>query len=229
MIIRNGLSDFYKKSEIEFLGKEINFKFMTINQLNDEIAKSIALYNQMYPPKDKFMRKVAGAILITGTVAVTGGAILAAYGVGMGTAAGAVFGAGTATAATGSTIASIQGAASAIGGAGLLYGKITGETPEDLVKVAQLIKSENALEVMTTVAKDELSKKGVELQKGNKVSNDALKERLKKEQQLLSEKMMIAADNKAQELGQPTPETKKVSTKDVAYIAIPLLLTKLMG
>lgn len=219
-----GLGDFYRKSEVEFLGTEINFKFMTVDQLNNEIVKSIALYNEMYPPKNPFMRKVVTAGLILGAVAVTGGAVLAAYGVGMGTAIGTVVGASSATAVAGSTIASVQTAASAIAVGGALYGKVTGDNPEDLIKVAQFVKSENALDIMEKVAKDELAKKGVELQRGDKASNNALKERLRKEQQILSEKMMIAADTKSQELGQPTPSSKKIKGMDIAVLATPFLL-----
>lgn len=223
------LNGFFRKSEIEFIGKEIDFKFMTPLQLNKEIANGIALYNELYPPKSSFMRKVASGVMLAGIVAVTGGAILASYGVGMGTALGTVFGAGSATAAAGSTVASIQTAASGISAAGLLYGKVTGDTPEDLIKTANLIKSENALEAMTKVAKEELRKKGVELQADDIASNDALRERLKQEQKLLSEKMLIAADKKAATLGQPTPEKAKLPLKDIALIATPFILSKIIG
>lgn len=220
-----GLGDFYRKSEVEFLGKEINFKFLTPEQLDNEIAKGIALYNEMYPPRDRgFMVDVIKVGMVGAAVVMTGGAVLAAYGVGMGTAVGAVVGAGSATAAAGSTIASVQTAASAIAVSGALYGKVTGDTPEDLIKVSQLVTSENALDIMEKVAKDELAKKGVKLQKGDKASNDALKERLRKEQQILSEKMMLAADEKAKSLGQPTPEKQKIKGMDIAVLATPFLL-----
>jgi len=234
MIIRNQLGDFYRKSEVEFLGKEINFRFMTPKQLDQAIAESIALYTKLYPPKkksgfSKFMETATMAVMVAGTAGVAGAAILSAYGVGVGTALGTVFGAGTATAAAGSTIASVQTAASAVAGAGLLYGKVTGDTPEDLVKAAQLVKSENALDAMQKVATEELHKKGVALQADDTASNDALRERLKKEQQLMSEKLTMAANQKAEQLGQPTPTKSKFSLKEIGMIAVPIVLAKFIG
>lgn len=233
MIIRSvqglgNLNDFYRKSEVEFLGKEINYRFMTPQQLNATIAQSIALYNKLYPPKqmtgfDKFMRKAIPVIAIAGLAVVSGGAILAAYGVEMGTAIGAVTGAGSAGAAS-STIASIQTGATYISTAGALYGKVTGDTPDDLMKVAELVKSESALDAMELVAREEMIKKGINMQAGDKASQAALRERLKKEQQVLSEKMMIAADKKAQSLGQQTPQKKKPTSTELAMLATPFIL-----
>ncbi len=230
MMIRSvqGLGDFYRKSEVEFLGTEINFRFMTVEQLDKTIAESIALYNKLYPPKtsgfDKFMRQAIPIVVIGGAAVVSGGAILSAYGVGMGTAAGAVSSALTVSIGEGAVLTSIQSGATAIAAGGALYGKVTGDTPDDLIKVSKLIKSDNALDIMEKVAKDELAKKGVELQQGDKNSNNALRERLKKEQQVLSEKMVIAANKKAESLGQETPSSKKIKGMDIAVLATPFLL-----
>lgn len=229
MIIKPNLAGFYDKSEVEFLGREINFAFMTPAQLDKAIIESAALYNQLYPPKqksgfDKFMRKAVPVVIMGGAVAVTGGAILASYGIGMGTALGTVSTAVTASAGTGSVLASVQGAASAVAAGGLLYGKVTGETPEDLVKVAEMVKSENALDAMQLVANEELAKKGAAIQAEDAESQAALRERLRKEQQILSDKMLLAADQKAQTLGQETPQKKKVGGLEIAALATPFIL-----
>lgn len=229
MIIKQNLAGFYDKSEVEFLGEEINFKFMTPLQLEKTIIESAALYNQLYPPKqksgfDKFMRKAVPVVVLAGAVVVSGGAVLAAYGVGMGTAVGTVSSAVTASVGTGSVMASVQGAASAVAAGGMLYGKVTGDTPEDLVKAAELVKSENALDAMQMVANEELAKKGAAIQAEDKASQDALRERLRKEQQVLADKMQLAADQKAQALGQETPAKKKVGALEVAAVATPFIL-----
>ena len=70
MIIRNNLSGFYDKSEVAFLGQEINYKFMTLKELDKSLADSIALFNELFPPKKSFFTK---ALTVAGTlVAIVG-------------------------------------------------------------------------------------------------------------------------------------------------------------
>ncbi len=226
------LGDFYRKSEIEFLGTHIDYKYMTPEQLNKTIVDSINLYNKLYPPKEKSgfnkaMNTLVTVGLIIGTAGVAAGAILAAYGVGMGTAMGTVFGAGTATASAGSMMASIQTGASYVSAAGMVYGKVSGDKPDDLMKAADFVSSENALVAMEKVAKEELKNKGVELQEKDKASNDALRERLRQEQKLIAEKLEKQAALKAQALGQQPPEKKKTDIATVFALATPFILMAL--
>ena len=222
------LSGFYRKTEVAFLGEQIDFTLMTPKQLDQALIESIELYNKLYPPppkKSKFMTKIAKTGLVVGLAAFTGGTILAAYGVGMGTVFGTVAGAAKAAAPAGGLLAKLQTGASAVKAAGGVYGKVTGDTPENLMKAADYIQSDNALDLMTKVAKDELTDAGMEIQAENEAANAALRERLKKEQAELSGKMKQAAAEKAAQQGQPAPQPKKPpELMQIAALATPFIL-----
>lgn len=226
------LAGFYRKTEVAFLGRELNFKLMTPEQLDEAIEESITLYNELYPPppKPKWRKYLNTGIqvgVVGGAAAVAGGAILASYGISAETAAAAASSAMKATAAKGSVLANVQKGASAVSAAGLVYGKVTGETPEDLVKAAELIKSPTAGDAMLFVAKDQLNDMGQDIQAGNKAANDALRERIKAEQQQMSDKLMQDAADKAAMQGRPPPPPASAKTPDMMQmvaLATPFIL-----
>lgn len=232
MITTTPLAGFYRKTETAFLGEQIDFALMTPGQLDQALEESIVLFNQLYPPppKSKFQRYMNTGIkvgIIAGCAAVAGGAILASYGVSASQAMATVTPALKATAAKGSMLANIQKGASAVSAAGMVYGKVTGDTPEDLVKAAELIKSPSALDAMEFVAKDQLADMGQEVQADNEAANAALRERLKKEQQALSDAMMEQAADKSASQGRPTPQPTRASQPrvlEIVAIATPFIL-----
>lgn len=208
------LSGFYRKTEVAFLGKEIDFKLMTPAQLDQTVLESIALYNELYPPppKSKFQKYMNTGIkvgIIAGCAAVAGGAILASYGISASQAVATVSPALKATAAKGSILANIQKGASAVSAAGAVYGKVTGDTPEELMQAAEFVKSPTALDAMEFVAKDQLNDMGQDVQADNEAANAALRERLRDEQDALADKLKQEAADKAASHGQPAPVVKK--------------------
>lgn len=224
------LGEFYKKTEDELYGSDrIEFSFMTREQLADEIAKAIVTYNKLFPPKkksglrkgiDRALRTAIPAVMILGTVGVAGSAILGSYGIGMGTAIKSL----SVTAKAGSALATVQKIASGVSAAGMVYGKVTGDTPKDLIKASELIKSENAGEVIKKVAIAELKNQGAEIQKDNKEANDALSELVKKEQSRMSENLKRLAAIKAEETGEALPVKEKTGLAEIVALATPFIL-----
>lgn len=228
MIIDNGLGQFYRKSELEFIGEEIDYAFMTPKQLNNALTESINTFNKLYPPppkKGKFMRTVINVGLVAGTMAVAGGAVLAAYGVSAPAATAAATSAATSAGASIPSMASVQAAAGYASKAGLVYTAVTGDSPENLMKAADLISSDSATDAMEKVARHELEKRGAEIQAEDQASNDALRARIEKEQAAMAEKMRQAAIDKSKQIGQEPPPVKKpVDAMQVATLAIPVVL-----
>lgn len=224
------LHGFYTKSEIDFLGQQINFAMMTPAQLDETLVTSINLYNKLYPPppkKGKFMNKVITIGIIAGVGVMTGGALLAAYGLPATTAAAAASSTASALSLPSislPSLASIQTAASYVSGAGIVYGKVTGDTPKALMQAADLIQSDSALNAMEKVAKHELNKKGMEIQADDEASNAALRERLRKEQQQLAQKLEQAANKKALAMGNEPPQKKALPVMQIAALATPFIL-----
>lgn len=223
------LNGFYEKSEVEFLGEEINFKFMTSAQLDNEIVKSIKLYNELYPPYDGWMNtagKLVKVAVIGGAVAISAGGVLAAYGVSLPVAFTAATGqAATAATASSAAFSTIASGASYVSGAGLVYSAVTGKTPpEKLMAAADLINSPTATNAMEKLAKREMERQGVKLQDKDKKSNEALRERIKKEQQKMSDKLRQSAVIESENSGLPMPEKRKVSKLELAAVATPFLL-----
>lgn len=229
MILSNAdSSGFYEKSEYEFLGREINYKFMTARQLDNALIESMTLYNKMFPIKKTKLQKAMKAIitvgLIVGTVGVVGAAIIASYGIPLGTALGTMSTAATATVGAGSTLAEVQSVATGVSVAGGVYAKVTGDTPSELLQAADFIKSPTALDAMEKAATTQLNRRGATIQRGDKASNAALKARLKIEQQSLSNKLTLAANQKAAALGQSPPQKKEISALNIVMVATPFLL-----
>jgi len=232
MLINNqlGASDsFFRKSEIEFIGSEINFSFMTDRQLDKAIYDSIILFNKTFPPPKKSrFNKVFKVAVISGIALGTGAAVLASYGMSVESAWATAKWAGGATAKAGGGLATVQKAATGIAAGGMLYGKVTGETPKDLVKVADMVSSKNALDVMEKVATDELDKRGATIQDNNTGAKLALREKLAREQKVLAENLRKQAAIKANNQGQPLPN-KKSSLMNVVALVTPFILMKLGG
>lgn len=223
----SGNDGFYIKSEIEFIGSEIDFKFMTPAQLNKAIYDAIVLYNKLYPPRKKSrFNKAFKVAVIAGISMGVGAAVLASYGMTMQSAMATAKFAGGATAQAGGTLATVQKTATGITVAGSLYGKVTGEKPADLLKVADMVSSKNALDVMEKVTLSELDKRGATIQSGNVAAQNALREKLSREQQQLAENLRRQAAQKAQNQGVELP-SKKSNMMNLVALATPFILLKL--
>ncbi len=219
-------SGFYRKSEIEFIGSEIDFSFMTDAQLDRAIYESIILYNKLFPRKKSRFHKYFKTAVIVGITAGSGAAVLASYGMTIESAMATAEWVGGISATSGSSLATVQSAATGISVAGMLYGKVTGEKPNDLLKAADLISSKNAGDVMEKVAMKELSRRGGAIQTGNIDAQNALREKIRREQLRLAENLRKQAAVKANQQGQTLPD-KKSGAFNLIALATPFILMKL--
>ncbi len=220
------LNGFYNKSQIEFIGYEIKYEFMTPEQLTFALKRSLDLYNKLYPPpphRSLFGNLFKGVILTTvvgGIIALTGGTILAAMGTSLSQVMGVIGVAGNATAVQGGVMATIQSSASIISGTGMVYKTVTGKNPPgDLMKISNLITSKSAFTAMKKITVDQLGSRGVIIQKKDVKSNAIINEEIKREQLKMALKLKILANKESEKTGIPLSVENKFK---LSTLLIPL-------
>ncbi len=227
-MIINSLDGFYRKNELQFLGVQYNFSIMTTVQINKALADGITLYNRLYPPQksNNILGEIVKVAVISGLIALSGAAVLAAIGVPVSSAVSTVSMVGTATAHAGSVIAVTQEVAGGISTGGMIYAKITGSKPDDLIKAAGIISSKSGFDLLKNTTLDQLAKHGARVQANDNKSNALLNERIKREQQSMAEKLRVLAATKAKNEG-VVLTTKKINPLTfIAPVAIYLLKSK---